>query len=422
MALGSRAFDVLLTLALNRHRVLSQGELMHAVWPGLVVECNNLQVHISALRKLLGSGVIDTVARRGYRFTARLDGEPAGLAPAAAAAMAQRSPIDKPAAPAKRGAVHHFDGLEIHPDAGLVVIGGQVHILRPQAMAVLMALVELGPQPVANAELLQRVWPGKAMAENNLQGQVAVLRKLLGPTMIATIPGRGYLFNTRRPVAAKQAPETPSWLQRDGGVAGGRTTLYWLLRAIEITLTQELANHELALHCDPVLLQSVLLQLMAGHVSKLARGRGAAAAGQPDDAMDLIELADTLVKLGAGLVVLGQRAQALSCLEAAAALWSRAGALALRAPTLLNQLSAARQTPLPPRRKHRRRLRRPGTPAGRPAAAGRPWPLRRHVLRRRHRWQTPKSRRPRAVRPQHVHAASVTPAPATGWGRAGRPH
>ena len=72
--LGARAFDLLLTLAERRDRVVSKNELLDVVWPGLVVEENNLQVHISALRKLLGPSAIATVPGRGYRFTAPLDG------------------------------------------------------------------------------------------------------------------------------------------------------------------------------------------------------------------------------------------------------------------------------------------------------------------------------------------------------------
>ena len=49
--LGARAFDVLLALAGRRERVVSKEELLDLVWPDLVVEENNLQVHISALRK-----------------------------------------------------------------------------------------------------------------------------------------------------------------------------------------------------------------------------------------------------------------------------------------------------------------------------------------------------------------------------------
>ena len=66
--LGSRAFDVLAALVSRRERVVAKDELLNVVWPGLVVEENNLQVHVSALRKILGPQVIATVPGRGYRF------------------------------------------------------------------------------------------------------------------------------------------------------------------------------------------------------------------------------------------------------------------------------------------------------------------------------------------------------------------
>ena len=46
-----------------------QYELLERVWPGLIVEENNLQVQVSALRKLPGQDAIATVAGRGYRIT-----------------------------------------------------------------------------------------------------------------------------------------------------------------------------------------------------------------------------------------------------------------------------------------------------------------------------------------------------------------
>ena len=49
-ALGARAFDVLLVLFDRRERVVSKDELLGLVWPGLVVEDNNLQQQISSLR------------------------------------------------------------------------------------------------------------------------------------------------------------------------------------------------------------------------------------------------------------------------------------------------------------------------------------------------------------------------------------
>jgi non-specific serine/threonine protein kinase len=69
VALGARAFDVLNALVERRDRIVPKDELLDAAWPGLVVEENNLQVQISALRKVLGAHAIATVPGRGYRFT-----------------------------------------------------------------------------------------------------------------------------------------------------------------------------------------------------------------------------------------------------------------------------------------------------------------------------------------------------------------
>jgi len=69
--LSGRAFDLLMALVEGRDRVIRKDALLEAVWPGLVVEENNLQVHISQLRKQLGAKAISTVPGRGYQFTAR---------------------------------------------------------------------------------------------------------------------------------------------------------------------------------------------------------------------------------------------------------------------------------------------------------------------------------------------------------------
>src|SRR5467141_3501702 len=77
VVLGDRAFDVLLALVERAGRLVPKDELLDLVWPGLVVEENNLQVQVSALRKILGAAAIATSAGRGYRFTLELmpDGE-----------------------------------------------------------------------------------------------------------------------------------------------------------------------------------------------------------------------------------------------------------------------------------------------------------------------------------------------------------
>ena len=73
LPLRSRSFDILRILAAAGGQLVTKDELMARVWPGVVVEENALQVHVSALRKALGESVgnqryIVTVPGRGYRF------------------------------------------------------------------------------------------------------------------------------------------------------------------------------------------------------------------------------------------------------------------------------------------------------------------------------------------------------------------
>jgi TolB-like protein/DNA-binding winged helix-turn-helix (wHTH) protein len=75
VVIGARAFDVLKVLITHRERIVSKEELLQSVWPGFVVEENNLQVQISTLRKLLGAGAITTITGLGYQFTAIINNE-----------------------------------------------------------------------------------------------------------------------------------------------------------------------------------------------------------------------------------------------------------------------------------------------------------------------------------------------------------
>ena len=60
----------------------SKNELMDMVWPKLVVEANNLEVQIVALRKLLGYAAIATVPERGDRISTQIEMDGDGSSPA----------------------------------------------------------------------------------------------------------------------------------------------------------------------------------------------------------------------------------------------------------------------------------------------------------------------------------------------------
>jgi DNA-binding winged helix-turn-helix (wHTH) protein len=77
--LGSRALDVLFVLAAAKGDVVTKDELLARVWPGQIVEENNLQVQVSALRKALdedksGQSYLVTVPGRGYRLIGLVGG------------------------------------------------------------------------------------------------------------------------------------------------------------------------------------------------------------------------------------------------------------------------------------------------------------------------------------------------------------
>ncbi|MGV6394315.1 ATP-binding protein [Pseudomonas caspiana] len=81
LRVGTRAFDILELLISCPGQLVTKDEILQRVWPDTVVEENNLQVHISALRKALGADrdLIRTIPGRGYILICAED-EPALLA------------------------------------------------------------------------------------------------------------------------------------------------------------------------------------------------------------------------------------------------------------------------------------------------------------------------------------------------------
>jgi TolB-like protein/Flp pilus assembly protein TadD len=68
--LGGRAFDVLMALIEANGAVVGKDELISRVWPGRIIEEDNLRAQIRALRMALADrDLIRTVAGRGYQFT-----------------------------------------------------------------------------------------------------------------------------------------------------------------------------------------------------------------------------------------------------------------------------------------------------------------------------------------------------------------
>jgi predicted ATPase/DNA-binding winged helix-turn-helix (wHTH) protein len=124
LRVGARAFDILEVLINASGRLVSKEALFQQVWPETVVEESNLQVHISALRKLLGEDkdLIKTIPGRGYRLIRTHD---AGISTDAA-------PADPPRLD-ERSAAHNV------PHCCTPLIG------REQALADVIAALDSAP-------------------------------------------------------------------------------------------------------------------------------------------------------------------------------------------------------------------------------------------------------------------------------------
>lgn len=152
ISIGSRAFDVLLTLVAHHDRVVTKNELLERVWPGLMVEENNLQVQVSSLRRVLGPRAIATIPGRGYRLAMRVRSEGADTAkgtrdaaapqrPPASAARARRSsnlPVALPPLYGRDAELAQLRALlDSHRTVALVAAGGvgKTHLARAVADA-----------------------------------------------------------------------------------------------------------------------------------------------------------------------------------------------------------------------------------------------------------------------------------------------
>lgn len=98
------------------------------------------------------------------------------------------------------GSGQRFGPIELRRDSRQVLIGGHPVVLGRRAFDTLVALIERRDRVVTKAELINTVWAGRPVDENNLAVQVGTLRKVLGDPVIATIPGRGYRFIPPTPV------------------------------------------------------------------------------------------------------------------------------------------------------------------------------------------------------------------------------
>lgn len=154
-----------------------------------------------------------------------------------------------------------FGRFELRPEQRALLSEGMPLRLGGRAFDILRSLIERRDRVVDCDELLDLVWPGLAVEENNLSVQISTLRRLLGPDAIVTIRGRGYRFtaSTREVQAdgdstADIAPR--SLRQPEGAIAAfaGQRAMH-LSDALRVAATARVVHkteHALCLKFDRV--------------------------------------------------------------------------------------------------------------------------------------------------------------------------
>ena len=100
------------------------------------------------------------------------------------------------------------------PAPGLVILGQRQARLRPKTAAVLNLLLQHAGRVLTRETLLQEIWPGAGVTDDNLTQSIGEIRRALGPDLAAslrTIPARGYMLAAFESVpAANPALPMPS--------------------------------------------------------------------------------------------------------------------------------------------------------------------------------------------------------------------
>lgn len=121
--------------------------------------------------------------------------------------------------------VYEFAPFCLDTPKQLLLRDGERIPLTQKALAALTVLVERHGRTVTKEELMDRVWPGVAVEENNLSQCIFAIRRALGERpaehrFILTVPGEGYCFVADvREVAATRGGRLKQWVLTMGVVA-----------------------------------------------------------------------------------------------------------------------------------------------------------------------------------------------------------
>lgn len=141
-----------------------------------------------------------------------------------------------------------FADFILHRRTRQLTKGSSALPVGARAYDVLDFLIAHRDRVVDRDEIMAAVWPDTVLGENNLNVQVANLRRYLGPEAIVTVPGRGLRFglNVAPQTLPLALPDRPSVVVLPFSSLGGDPDLDWLADGFVEDITTELSRfHDL---------------------------------------------------------------------------------------------------------------------------------------------------------------------------------
>ena len=137
--------------------------------------------------------------------------------------------------------VIHFADFTLDCRTRQLCRGTEVVAIGARAYDLLEVLIARRDRVVGRDEIMEAVWPGTVVGENNLNVQVASLRRLLRAEAIVTVPRRGLRF-ALDVATASSLPDRPSVAVLPFSTFGGDPGLDWLADGFVEDITTELSR------------------------------------------------------------------------------------------------------------------------------------------------------------------------------------
>ena len=106
------------------------------------------------------------------------------------------------------GTIYRFGDFRLNAAERLLFDGNTTVTLPPKVFDTLLMLAANAGRVLSKERMLDEVWEGSFVEENNLAQNISHLRRILGPEMIETVPKFGYRFVAEVSVADDMVPKT----------------------------------------------------------------------------------------------------------------------------------------------------------------------------------------------------------------------